>query len=35
VALLTEEKPAAEGEAEANPFLADAAEAPKGAEGGA
>ena len=35
VALLTEEKPAAEGEAEANPFLADAAEAPKGDEGGA
>ena len=35
VALLTEEKPAAEGETEANPFLADAAEAPKGEEGGA
>ena len=35
VALLTEEKPAAEGETEANPFLADAAEAPKGDEGGA
>jgi len=35
VALLTEEKPAAEGEAEANPFLADAAEAPKSDEGGA
>ncbi|MFZ9386131.1 MAG: DNA-directed RNA polymerase subunit beta', partial [Candidatus Limnocylindrus sp.] len=35
VALLTEEKPAAEGESEANPFLADAAEAPKGDEGGA
>ena len=35
VALLTEEKPAAEGEAEANPFLADAAEAPKTDEGGA
>ena len=35
VALLTEEKSAAEGEAEANPFLADAAEAPKGDEGGA
>ena len=34
VALLTEEKPAAEGETEANPFLADAAEAPKGDEGG-
>jgi len=35
VALLTEEKPATEGESEANPFLADAAEAPKGDEGGA
>ncbi|MCX5972012.1 MAG: DNA-directed RNA polymerase subunit beta' [Chloroflexi bacterium] len=35
VALLTEEKPAAEGETEENPFLADAAEAPKGDEGGA
>jgi DNA-directed RNA polymerase subunit beta' len=35
VALLTEEKPAAEGETETNPFLADAAEAPKGDEGGA
>ena len=35
VALLTEEKPAAEGETEANPFLADAAEAPKSDEGGA
>ncbi len=35
VALLTEEKPEAEGETEANPFLADAAEAPKGDEGGA
>ena len=35
VALLTEEKPAAEGDTEANPFLADAAEAPKGEEGGA
>jgi len=35
VALLTEEKPSAEGETEANPFLADAAEAPKGDEGGA
>ena len=35
VALLTEEKPATEGETEANPFLADAAEAPKGDEGGA
>ena len=35
VALLTEEKPAAEGETEANPFLADAAEAPEGEEGGA
>ena len=35
VALLTEEKPDAEGETEANPFLADAAEAPKGDEGGA
>ncbi|MEI6849105.1 MAG: DNA-directed RNA polymerase subunit beta', partial [bacterium] len=35
VALLTEENPAAEGETEANPFLADAAEAPKGDEGGA
>ena len=35
VALLTEEKPAAEGETEANPFLADAAEVPKGDEGGA
>jgi len=35
VALLTEEKPDAEGESEANPFLADAAEAPKGDEGGA
>ena len=35
VALLTEEKPAAEGDTEANPFLADAAEAPKVNEGGA
>ena len=35
VALLTEEKPAAEGETEENPFLTDAAEAPKGDEGGA
>ncbi|NQW55789.1 MAG: hypothetical protein HQ458_02885, partial [Chloroflexi bacterium] len=35
VALLTEEKPAAEGETETNPFLADAAEAPKSDEGGA
>ena len=35
VALLTEEKSDAEGETEANPFLADAAEAPKGDEGGA
>ena len=35
VALLTEEKPATEGETEENPFLADAAEAPKGDEGGA
>ena len=35
VALLTEEKPEADGETEANPFLADAAEAPKGDEGGA
>ena len=35
VALLTEEKPAVEGDTEANPFLADAAEAQKGDEGGA
>jgi DNA-directed RNA polymerase subunit beta' len=35
MALLTEEKPAAGPESEANPFLADAAEAPKGDEGGA
>ena len=35
VALLTEEKPATEGDIEANPFLADAADAPKGDEGGA
>jgi len=34
VALLTEEKPAVEGETETNPFLVDAAESPKGDEGG-
>jgi len=35
VALLTEEKPEGEGDAEANPFLQDAAEAQKSDEGGA